>query len=88
MLPTTTIGFRMFEYASGASRQAYHQRSSCGNRAQKFVPPDTCLRSFGVIIFSPDLLYPRPGGGMAYAGDLKSPVLYGTCGFDPHPGHV
>ena len=24
---------------------------------------------------------------MAYAGDLKSPVLYGTCGFDPHPGH-
>jgi hypothetical protein len=28
-----------------------------------------------------------PGGGMAYAGDLKSPVLNGTCGFDPHPGH-
>jgi hypothetical protein len=25
---------------------------------------------------------------MAYAGDLKSPVLYGTCGFDPHPGHT
>jgi hypothetical protein len=24
---------------------------------------------------------------MAYAGDLKSPVPYGTCGFDPHPGH-
>ena len=24
---------------------------------------------------------------MAYAGDLKSPVPYGTCGFDPHPGY-
>ena len=24
---------------------------------------------------------------MAYAGDLKSPVLHRTCGFDPHPGH-
>jgi hypothetical protein len=24
---------------------------------------------------------------MAYAEDLKSFVLYGTCGFDPHPGH-
>jgi 3-oxoacid CoA-transferase A subunit len=24
---------------------------------------------------------------MAYAGDLKSPVLNGACGFDPHPGH-
>jgi hypothetical protein len=24
---------------------------------------------------------------MAYAGDLKSPVPNGTCGFDPHPGH-
>ena len=30
---------------------------------------------------------PRPGGGMAYAEDLKSSVLNGTCGFDPHPGH-
>jgi hypothetical protein len=28
-----------------------------------------------------------PGGGMAYAGDLKSLVLNGTCGFDSHPGH-
>ena len=25
---------------------------------------------------------------MAYAEDLKSFVLNGTCGFDPHPGHV
>jgi hypothetical protein len=25
---------------------------------------------------------------MAYAEDLKSFVLYGTCGFDPHPGHL
>src|SRR5271156_740466 len=25
---------------------------------------------------------PRPGGGMAYAEDLKSFVLNGTCGFD------
>ena len=25
---------------------------------------------------------------MAYAGDLKSPVLHRTCGFDPHPGHT
>jgi hypothetical protein len=24
---------------------------------------------------------------MAYAEDLKSFVLNGTCGFDPHPGH-
>ena len=24
---------------------------------------------------------------MAYAGDLKSLVLNGTCGFDSHPGH-
>src|SRR6266571_2174180 len=24
---------------------------------------------------------------MAYAGDLKSPVLKRTCGFDSHPGH-
>lgn len=24
---------------------------------------------------------------MAYAGDLKSPVLYRTCGFDSRPGH-
>src|SRR5271156_2827276 len=31
---------------------------------------------------------PRPGGGMAYAADLKSAVPYGACGFDPHPGHV
>jgi hypothetical protein len=30
---------------------------------------------------------PCPGGGMAYAEDLKSFVLNGTCGFDPHPGH-
>lgn len=29
----------------------------------------------------------RPGGGMADAGDLKSPVLKRTCGFDSHPGH-
>jgi hypothetical protein len=28
-----------------------------------------------------------PGGGMAYAGDLKSPDAYASCGFDPHPGH-
>ena len=34
-----------------------------------------------------DLDRPRPGGGMAYAEDLKSFVLNGTCGFDPHPGH-
>jgi hypothetical protein len=25
---------------------------------------------------------------MAYAEDLKSFVLNGTCGFDPHPGHL
>jgi hypothetical protein len=24
---------------------------------------------------------------MAYAGDLKSPDAYASCGFDPHPGH-
>ncbi len=29
----------------------------------------------------------RPGGGMAYAGDLKSPDAHASCGFDPHPGH-
>jgi hypothetical protein len=34
-----------------------------------------------------DLRSPCPGGGMAYAEDLKSFVLNGTCGFDPHPGH-
>jgi hypothetical protein len=28
-----------------------------------------------------------PGGGMAYAGDLKSPDAHASCGFDPHPGH-
>ena len=28
-----------------------------------------------------------PGGGMAYAGDLKSPASQEACGFDPHPGH-
>ena len=28
-----------------------------------------------------------PGGGMAYAEDLKSSVPNGTCGFDPHPGY-
>ena len=28
-----------------------------------------------------------PGGGMAYAADLKSAVPNGACGFDPHPGH-
>src|SRR5580692_357439 len=43
-----------------------------------------CSKTFDSI----GLRYQRPGGGMAYAGDLKSPVLYGTCGFDPHPGHV
>ena len=25
---------------------------------------------------------------MAYAGDLKSPDAYASCGFDPHPGHT
>ncbi len=30
---------------------------------------------------------PCPGGGMADAGDLKSPALTGACGFDSHPGH-
>jgi hypothetical protein len=32
--------------------------------------------------------HPRPGGGMAYAEDLKSSVPHGICGFDPHPGHT
>ncbi len=42
-----------------------------------------CGKLFDKII----LREARPGGGMAYAGDLKSPVLHRTCGFDPHPGH-
>ncbi len=32
-------------------------------------------------------LMPRPGGGMAYAGDLKSSDLKRSCGFDSRPGH-
>jgi hypothetical protein len=45
--------------------------------------PQCCSKTFDSI----GLQRQSPGGGMAYAGDLKSPVLYGTCGFDPHPGH-
>jgi hypothetical protein len=43
-----------------------------------------CSKAFHRIGFTKPL---RPGGGMAYAGDLKSPVPNGTCGFDSHPGH-
>ncbi len=32
-------------------------------------------------------LMPSPGGGMAYAGDLKSSDLKRSCGFDSRPGH-
>ena len=42
-----------------------------------------CSKSFHRL----DLQWPRPGGGMAYAGDLKSPDAHASCGFDPHPGH-
>ena len=35
-----------------------------------------------------NLRRPGPGGGMAYAGDLKSPDAHASCGFDPHPGHT
>lgn len=33
------------------------------------------------------LMYMRASGGMADAGDLKSPVLKGTCGFDSRLAH-
>ena len=53
------------------------RREDCRRKGQR------CSRAFDTVDFERQ----RPGGGMAYAGDLKSPVPYGTCGFDPHPGH-
>jgi len=43
----------------------------------------SCSKTFDSI----GLQWLSPGGGMAYAGDLKSPDAYASCGFDPHPGH-